>query len=125
MHADDISVVMPVFNAECSIKRAVTSILEQSLPPVELIVVDDGSTDNTVQILKSLQDDRIQLVQRPHRGVAFAANAGTELARSPLIARMDADDVSLSQRLEKQVAWLRLHELDVVGCLLNTSRGLP
>ena len=124
MHADDISVVMPVFNAECSIKRAVTSILEQSLPPVELIVVDDGSTDNTVQILKSLQDDRIQLVQRPHRGVAFAANAGTELARSPLIARMDADDVSLSQRLEKQVAWLRLHELDVVGCQVRITDEL-
>ena len=124
MHAGDISVVMPVFNAESSIERAVMSILEQSLPPVELIVVDDGSTDKTVQILKSLQGARIQLVQQPHQGVAVAANAGTELARSPLIARMDADDVSHSRRLEKQFAWLRLHEVDVVGCQVRITDEL-
>ena len=123
----DISVVMPVFNAETTIKRAVDSILEQTLPPAELIIVDDGSTDETMQILSSFKDDRIVLVQQPHRGVAAAANKGTELAQSPLIARMDADDFSHRERLEKQAAWLRLHELDVVGCQVRMTdeRGNP
>lgn len=117
----DISVVMPVFNAENTVERAVISILKQSLSPAELIVVDDGSTDQTIQVLKSFSDDRIVLVQQPHQGVAVAANAGTETARSPLIARMDADDVSQPDRLEKQAAWLRLHELDVVGCQVRIT----
>ena len=115
-HNGDVSVVLPVYNAESTIERAVISILEQSLPPVELIIVDDGSTDQTINVLNSFNDDRIVLVQQPHRGVAAAANAGTELAKSPLIARMDADDVSHQQRLEKQAGLLQRNELDVVGC---------
>jgi len=117
----DISVVLPVFNAEQTIERAVASILEQSLPPVELIIVDDGSTDRTIDVLKSFKDDRIELVQQPHSGVAAAANAGTKLATSPLIARMDADDVSHQQRLEKQASLLVRNELDVVGCQVRMT----
>ena len=112
---------MPVFNAESTIGRAVESILQQSLPPVELIVVDDGSTDQTTHVLKSFNDDRIVFFQQAHSGVADAANAGTELARSSLIARMDADDVSHRQRLEKQASFLRLHNLDVVGCQVRIT----
>ena len=117
----DVSVVMPVFNAQNTVRRAVISMLNQTLLPVELIVVDDGSTDQTVQVLNSLNDDRVILVQRSHQGVAAAANAGTELAKSPLIARMDADDFSHPERLEKQVSQLQRCELDVVGCQVRIT----
>ena len=117
----EISVVVPVFNAESTIERAVDSILGQSLSPLELIVVDDGSTDQTMQVLNSFNDDRIVLVQQPHQGVVAAANVGTELAKAPLIARMDADDVSDLERLEKQAKWLRIHELDAVGCQIRIT----
>ena len=112
----EVSVVLPVFNAAATIERAVRSILDQSLREIELIVVDDGSTDATADIVGGICDPRLRLVGCPHRGVAAAANTATELARAPLIARMDADDYSLPRRLERQVELLHRRSLDIVGC---------
>jgi len=115
----EVSVVLPVFNADETIERAVRSILDQTFSEFELIVVDDGSTDDTVRVVSRINDSRLQLVQCPHRGVVTAANTATEVARGPLIARMDSDDVSHPQRLEKQHRLLREQNLDVVGCQVH------
>ena len=111
-----VSVVLPVFNAAHSINRSVRSILAQTLTGVELIVVDDGSTDETAAVVQGISDPRLRLLQCRHRGVAAAANTGTQQARAPIIARMDADDVAHPQRLEKQLRLLREQQHDVVGC---------
>jgi glycosyltransferase involved in cell wall biosynthesis len=102
----------------------VGSILDQTLRAIELIVLDDGSTDETVAVVGKFGDPRLRLIQYAHLGVATAANAATELAVAPLIARMDADDFAYPLRLEKQLPLLHQQNLDVVGCqvrILNES----
>lgn len=110
-----ISVVMPAFNAAATIARAVRSILDQTLRDIELIVADDGSTDETIGIVHSIRDPRMRLIESDHYGVADATNAATECATAPLIARMDADDFSYPHRLQRQVQLLQQQQLDVVG----------
>lgn len=104
-----VSVVMTAFNTWRYIEQAVQSILAQSFSDLELIVIDDGSTDGTTETLRRLagQDGRIRLRSRPNTGILKAANEGLGLARGEFIARMDSDDVSLPFRLEKQVGFLR------------------
>ena len=114
----DVSVVLPAFNTASTIERAARSILDQTLRNVELIVIDDGSTDETPAIVRRLREDdsRVRLLSREHRGVCAAANAAMEAAISPVIARMDADDFSYPHRLEEQLRVLHDSDLDVVGC---------
>jgi glycosyltransferase involved in cell wall biosynthesis len=122
----EVSVVLPVFNGAQTIGRAVRSILDQTLREIELIVVDDGSTDETVDVVQTIHDPRLRLVQCAHRGVAIAANTATEHAAAPIIARMDADDFSYPQRLQKQRQLLHEQNLDVVGCqvrIVNERRS--
>ena len=103
-----VSVLMPVLDAEPFLREAVESILGQSLGDLELVAVDDGSTDGSLDILHDLAraDARIRVHEQPHGGLAAALDAGLELASAPLVARMDADDVSLPHRLDRQVAVL-------------------
>jgi len=111
---------MPCFNAEASVARAVSSIQAQTIQDWELIVVDDGSSDGSADIVAGFaaNDHRIQLIKRPHRGVVAASNTGFTAASTPLVARMDADDVSLPSRLEKQASALQGNpELAAVSCL--------
>ncbi len=112
----EVSVVLPVFNGAGTIARAISSILEQTLREIELTVVDDGSTDETVAVVRKLRDPRLRLIQCAHLGVATAANTATEFAVAPVIARMDADDFSYPLRMEKQLQRLHEQDLDVVGC---------
>lgn len=111
-----ISVIMPAFNSATTIKRAVRSILDQTLLDLELIVVDDGSQDDTLTVLSEIEDSRLLVEARPHAGVAATANAAAGLARAPLIARMDADDFAYPARLERQLTLIHSQDLDVVGC---------
>lgn len=91
-----VSVVLPVFNAEKYISEAVASILAQSFTNFELIVINDGSTDNTLNILKSYQvDSRVILISRENRGLVESLNEGIDLASGEWVARMDADDIAL------------------------------
>ena len=112
----EVSVVLPVFNGARTISRAVRSILDQTLRKIELIVLDDGSTDETVAVIRKLRDPRLKLIQCAHRGVAATANTATELAAAPFIARMDADDFAYPLRLETQLQLLHEQNLDVIGC---------
>lgn len=100
-----ISVIMPAYNASEYIDQAIESVLNQTFQDFELIVVDDGSQDNTVAIIKRYidLDRRIRLIQIPHSGVCNASNIGIAESKYQWIARMDADDISLPNRLEKQI----------------------
>src|SRR4029450_5647692 len=86
-----LSVVMPVFEAERYVGAAVASLLAQSHGDFELLILDDGSRDRTVEIIESFCDPRIRLLRKPHAGYALWLREGVQLARGELIARMDAD----------------------------------
>jgi glycosyltransferase involved in cell wall biosynthesis len=103
-----VSVVMPVRDGERYLAEAIESVLRQSLHDLELIIVDDGSRDATPAILDEAvhRDPRVRVSHQEPGGLTVALNAGCALVRSPLIARMDADDTMLPDRLERQVAFL-------------------
>ncbi|HLT57289.1 MAG TPA: glycosyltransferase [Limnochordales bacterium] len=113
-----MSVVMPVFNAAATLERAVGSLRRQRGVRVELICVDDGSTDASRELLQRLAAawPDMKVITQPHRGIVAALNTGLEAARHRLIARMDADDVAHPARLARQAAFLCQHpQVGVVG----------
>jgi hypothetical protein len=130
-----IAVVMSVFNGQAYLRGAVESILAQTFTDFEFVIIDDGSTDKTAEILSDYakRDDRVRVVSHENRGRAESLNRGIELARAPLIARMDADDISLPHRLKEQADFLERHPevgllsgaYDLMGSdnkILNTIR---
>jgi glycosyltransferase involved in cell wall biosynthesis len=102
-----VSVVMPVYNGERYVKNAIDSILSQSFTELELIIINDGSTDSTTSLLKDVSDPRVRLFQQPNCGLAATLNRGIGLARGVYIARQDHDDISLRDRISKQVSFMR------------------
>lgn len=116
-----ISVVMTVLNGERHLEEAICSILGQDLTDFELIVVDDGSTDKTPILLNRLArtDHRIRLVKLENSGCAVASNAALRLAHGKYIARLDADDIALPQRLSRQYSFLEANP-DIVAVGSNT-----
>ena len=114
--APTVSVLLPVYNAEKYVRAASESILAQSFEDFELLVIDDGSTDGSLEILTSFKDPRIVLVARQHAGLVPTLNEGLGLVKGPYLARHDADDLSHPRRFEIQVAALVANpRLGVVG----------
>lgn len=114
-----VSVVLPAFNASAFIREAVESIRGQTLQDWELIVIDDGSQDETAVIVQALgeEDGRIRLIRTDHGGIVAALNRGLTFARADFVARMDADDRSLPDRLMCQVKHLEAcPTVGVVSC---------
>jgi glycosyltransferase involved in cell wall biosynthesis len=110
-----ISVIMPVYNAEGTVLQALDSLRGQTVAELEIIVVNDGSTDGTMKLLHGQQD--IMLLDHSHRGLAPTLNDGLAAASGDYIARMDADDISRPTRMEMQAAFLDLYkDIGVVGC---------
>lgn len=105
--APAITVLMPAYNAAVYIGEAIRSVLQQSFTNFELLVINDGSTDNTENIVRNFSDERIRLINQPHSGVAAALNLGLLNAAAPLIARFDADDICYPQRLQRQYDFLQ------------------
>jgi glycosyltransferase involved in cell wall biosynthesis len=103
--APRLTVLLPVYDAEAFVAEAVESILAQSFRDFELLAIDDGSRDGSAALLDAFarRDPRVRVVRRPHAGLVATLNAGLALARGELIARMDADDVALPRRFERQV----------------------
>jgi glycosyltransferase involved in cell wall biosynthesis len=101
-----ISVIMSVFNGEKYLREAVDSILNQTFVDFEFILINDGSTDKTKAILDSCHDARIRLIHQENIGLTESLNKGLGMARGVYIARMDADDISHVNRLEKEAAFL-------------------
>jgi len=102
-----ISVVMSVYNGEAYLHEAISSILLQIFTDYEFIIIDDGSTDNSLSIIKSFTDERIVLLSQQNTGLARALNNCIKLAQAPLIARMDADDIALPERLRIQYDFMQ------------------
>lgn len=102
-----ISVIMPVYNSEKYLSEAIDSILNQTYEDFEFIIIDDGSTDSSQEIVRSYTDPRIRFYINEHNmGVAATLNRGLDLATGEYIARMDSDDISLPERFEKQAKFL-------------------
>lgn len=132
-HIPAVSVVMAVYNAAAYVDEAIRSIRGQRFGDFEFIIVDDGSTDGSAAIIDrhAAADGRIRVVRQANQGIVRSVNTGLSLARAPLIARMDADDVSMPWRLERQVAAMRsrprlaaigghVHAIDAAGRRLAT-----
>ncbi|MFN2110952.1 MAG: glycosyltransferase [Anaerolineae bacterium] len=120
--APKVSVLMPCFNVAETIDEAMESLVEQTISEIEIVAVDDGSSDETATLLASWQarDARIRVVPLAHEGIVVALNEGLRFCSAPLIARMDADDRCHPERLEKQAAFLETHEeIAVAGCLVE------
>jgi glycosyltransferase involved in cell wall biosynthesis len=109
-----ISVVMTAWNRELYIGESIDSVLRQTYENFELIVVDDGSTDDTCGVVEAFKDSRIRLFRRPHSGIISSANFGVSEARGKYVARLDSDDISLPERFRLQVSALELHPLAVL-----------
>lgn len=118
MASPQVSVLLPVYNARRYVAAAVESILAQTFADFELIVLDDGSTDGSQQILESLaaKDSRIRLIRHPNMGLLRTLNLGISQCRGEFIARMDADDIAMPNRFRAQVEFLSAHpEVAVLG----------
>lgn len=103
-----ITVLMPAYNAEKYICEAIMSVLRQTFTDFELLIVNDGSTDRTAQIIRAFTDERIVLIDKEkNEGVAAALNTGLKAAHADYIARFDADDICHPERLEKQLRFLQ------------------
>jgi glycosyltransferase involved in cell wall biosynthesis len=97
-----ISILLPTYNASRTIRHSIMSILNQTFSKFELLVLDDGSTDTTADVVHSFQDGRIRYISLPHQGLALTLNEGLRSAQYDVIARMDADDISMPTWLEEQ-----------------------
>ncbi|MCF6308043.1 MAG: glycosyltransferase [Flavobacteriaceae bacterium] len=114
-----ISIVMATFNGEEYIGEAIESVLSQTYKNFEIIIIDDGSTDETSKIINSFKDDRIKYVKKEHNsGIADSLNIGISLAKGEYIARMDDDDVCMPNRFELQVNVLNKNK-NIIVCGTN------
>ncbi len=112
-----VSVVMSVYNGEKYVCEAIDSILGQTFSDFEFIIIDDGSIDNSGEIIRSFKDNRIILIQQDNHGMAASWNRGIDISRGKYIARMDDDDVSMPNRFREEVAYLEgNNEYVAVGC---------
>lgn len=109
MNIPRITVLMPAYNAEKYIGQAITSVLNQTFTDFELLIINDGSIDTTKQIIESFEDSRIRLINQTNQGIAAALNIGLLNAKAGLIARFDADDICMPERLMIQYNFLSDH----------------
>src|SRR5690606_26652735 len=112
-----ITVFMAAFNAAPYIAQSIQSVLNQTYSNFELLIVDDGSTDNTVDIINSFQDKRIRLIQNPvNKGLPYTRNIALDEAKGEFIAILDSDDISFPNRLQAQINYFQEHpKLAVLG----------
>lgn len=131
----DLTVLMTVFNGTRFLASSIKSILNQTYESFEFLIIDDASTDDSIQLIESFNDTRIKLVRNPENiGQARSLNKGIEIAQCPFIARLDQDDVSTPDRLEKQIEYMKKNPditftgtwMDIInheGIKLGTWRG--
>ena len=112
-----VSVVMSVYNAELYLEDAIESILNQTYKDFEFIIINDGSTDKSLEIIEKCrrQDKRIVLITRENKGLVASLNEGIRISKGEYIARMDADDISLLSRFEEQISFMKTN-LDIAIC---------
>lgn len=113
---DLVSVIIPTYNRAHMIKRSAESVLNQSYSNLELIIVDDGSTDNTEEIVKSINDNRVRYIKQHNQGACAARNNGINCAKGVFIAFQDSDDVWHPKKLEIQLDILKKNRVDLCFC---------
>ena len=101
MNESDSIVIIPTYNREGTLLRAVNSVLSQSFTDLELIVVDDGSTDHTRELVESIKDNRLRYIYQKNAGACAARNKGIDAAEGEFIAFQDSDDVWLKEKLAR------------------------
>ena len=121
-----IDVIIAVYNGAPYIQEAIASVQAQTYPNFRILVADDGSTDNTLDLVKKLsqEDPRITVLHYPHRGVSATINSAVSASSSPYVAFLDADDLFHNQKLEKQMQALLDNEASIVFCLLQEFESL-
>lgn len=132
---NEISVIIPVYNGEKTIKETIKSVLNQSFKLLELIIINDGSTDSTLEIIKSIDDSRLQVFSYPNAGLAASRNRGISHSTGKFISFIDADDLWTFDKLESQIKALQDHPkaavayswtdyIDTEGKLLKSGRQI-
>lgn len=118
-----VTVFIPVFNSEKYIIECIESITNQSYENLEILIIDDGSQDKTIELIESIEDSRIRLLQNDeNRGIPYTRNRGLNEARGKYMAIMDSDDTSYLDRIKKQVDFLESNsDIDVVGSFYSKS----
>lgn len=112
----EVTVLMTVYNGMPYIEKAVASVLQQTYADFQFVIVDDGSTDGTSKFLAELDDPRIVKLHQENQGTAVAANLGLKSVHTPFVARMDADDIAMPNRLEQQVRFMLANpDVGIVG----------
>lgn len=122
-----ITVAMPVYNGERYLSDAVQSILSQTITDFEFLIIDDGSTDESREILRAFaaRDSRIKLIERNNRGFSNTVNEIANLATGRWFARMDQDDIALPNRFERQIRWLAQESADICGAWIECFGSGP
>ena len=115
MTTPQVSVLLPVYNAQDYLRESIDSILNQSFTDFELIIINDGSTDHSKEIIDSYTDPRITLIDQDNAGLPVSLNRAIAIAKGQYLARQDADDVSLPNRLAEQVGFMEQQGLDICG----------
>lgn len=113
-----VSVVVSVFNSENYLKECLDSITDQTLKDIEIIIVDDGSTDSSPQIIKNISrlDKRVRVISQPNFGAAKARNAGIDLANGEYLVVLDSDDIFDLDMLNEMYSKAKMHDADIVVC---------
>ncbi|MFL9879112.1 glycosyltransferase [Herbaspirillum rhizosphaerae] len=121
MSGPALSVVMPVYNGETHLVEALQSVLQQSFADFEILIIDDGSTDNSCALISQFSDSRVQLIKNPSNvGLVPTLNIGLSLCKGKFIARMDQDDICEPTRFAEQIGFLSTHaDVDIVGCAIR------
>jgi glycosyltransferase involved in cell wall biosynthesis len=110
-----VSVIIPNYNGEIFLKESLESVLAQSYKNIEIIVIDDGSTDRSVEILEEYQS-KIRFIKSSHNGAAVTRNIGIELSSGEYLAFMDSDDIWMSEKIEKQMSIALNDDVDLIYC---------
>lgn len=118
-----ISVIVPVYNTEKYLKQCIDSILAQTYRGFELVFVNDGSTDNSLQVLESYRDPRIRIINQENMGLSAARNKGLEVCNGEYVIFIDSDDYVHPLFLENMIGILRMSKADIVQCKLNLFSG--
>ena len=120
-----VSVIMPAFNAENTIIKSIKSILNQTYSNIELIIVNDFSNDNTLELITQIKDNRIKIINNDYNlGISGSLNIGIHASSGDYIARIDSDDIAYLNRIEIQVKFLSNSGVDVLGGQIKTFGNL-
>jgi glycosyltransferase involved in cell wall biosynthesis len=116
--APRVTVIIPVYNGEAFLRETVESVLSQTVKEIEVLIVNDGSTDRSIDVIGSFNDARIRVINKTNEGLCATLNLAIDEAGSEIVARIDQDDLSVEDRLERQLAMVAEHGLD---CLFTDT----